>query len=117
MEPNANAQVIVDRFEIPDELAKRLSELLTKQVIRERVLNQNLGDPAKYEQAEQLLMPIVSEIEAIKVRITKELVPEKYRSDVFLWNYDGYEIAKNWVDVITDYRTSQNMIAAEDKSN
>lgn len=95
-------QTVIDHFEIPDALAKELSELLTKQTIRERLLMQLVGDPEKYEQAENLLIPITAKIEAIKVKITKEFVPAKYNSRRFMWNYNSYEVDKNKVQVIEE---------------
>lgn len=95
-------QVVVDHFEIPDELAQELSGLLTKQTIRERLLMQLVGEPEKYEQAENLMIPITAKVEAIKVKITKEFVPAKYNSRRFMWNYDGYEVDKNKVQVIEE---------------
>ena len=92
--------MVVGTFDIPDELAKKLSELLTRQTIRERVLVQVINEPDKYAKAEEMLMPIVSEVEAIKAKITKEFVPEEFNSIEFMWNYDGYEIAKNVVQII-----------------
>ena len=95
-----NTQVVIDTFEIPEDLARELSDLLTKQTIRERLSLQVIDDPEKYEIAEERLIPITSQIEAIKVKITKEYVPAKYNSTKYMWNYDGYEVSKNKVDVI-----------------
>ena len=92
-------QVYVGSFEIPEELAKELSELLTKQTIRERLLVQLIDEPAKYEQAEAMLVPVTAKIEAIKVKITDEYVPTEYRSAEYMWNYDGFEVAGCCVNV------------------
>lgn len=97
---NSSSNEIVNYFEIPDELARELSELLTKQTIRERLLAQLLDDPIKYEKAESMLIPVTSKIEAIKVKITKQYVPSKYNSTDYMWNYDGYEVDKNKVQII-----------------
>lgn len=91
---------IIDHFEIPAELATELSDLLTRQTIRERLLSANIGDPVKFKEIEDSLVPIVGKIEAIKMRITKEFVPEKYQDDKYSWNYDGWEIAKNMVQIL-----------------
>ncbi len=91
---------IVDYFEIPEELAKELSELLIKQTIRERLLLQLLNDDSQYEIAEGKLIPITTKIEAIKVKITKEYVPEKYNSAKYIWNYLGWELDKNKVEIL-----------------
>jgi hypothetical protein len=94
------SQKVIDMFEIPDELAKELSTLLTKQTIRERILLQLVDQPEKYEEAESLLVPITARIEAIKIKITKDYVPEKYNSRKYIWNYDGYEVDQNKVQII-----------------
>jgi len=96
-----NEQIIVGSFTIPEELAKELSELLTKQTIRERLLLQLIEDPVKYEQTEKMLIPVTSKIEAIKVKITNEYVPEEFQSSKYVWNYDGWEVAENKVNVLT----------------
>lgn len=92
-------QVLVGSFVIPEDLAKELSDLLTKQVIREKLLLQLIDDPVRYEKTEEMLLPIVSKIEAIKVKITNEYVPEEFRTSIHIWNYDGWEVAKNTVTV------------------
>jgi len=96
-----NEQIIVGSFTIPEELAKELSELLTKQTIRERLLLQLIEDPVQYEQTEKMLIPVTSKIEAIKVKITNEYVPEEFQSSKYVWNYDGWEVAENKVNVLT----------------
>ena len=93
-------QQIVDYFEIPDDLAQELSDLLTKQTIRERVLVSVVDQPDKYAEAEELLIPITRKIESIKVKITKEYVPSKYNSSRYMWNYDGYDIDGNRVQIV-----------------
>lgn len=95
-------QVVVDYFEIPEELAKELSDLLTKQTIRERMLLQLINEPDKYEKAEEMLVPITARIEAIKIKITKEFVPVKYNSVRYMWNYDGWAVDKNRVQIIEE---------------
>lgn len=95
-------QVVIDYFEIPEDMAKELSDLLTKQTIRERMLLNLITEPEKYEQAEEMLVPITARIEAIKIKITKEFVPAKYNSTRFMWNYDGWEVDKNKVQIIEE---------------
>ena len=94
-------QIMVGSFEIPEALAKELSELLTKQTIREKLLLQVMDDSVKFNQVEALLIPITAKIEAIKNKITNEYVPEQYCSAKYMWNYDGWEIAGNKVNVFT----------------
>lgn len=96
-------QQVVDNFEIPEDLAKELSELLVKQTIRERILLQLVADPDKFEEVEKSLIPITAKIEAIKNRITKEFVPEDYNSTKYMWNYESWEVARNKVQVIELY--------------
>lgn len=95
-------QVVIDHFEIPEDLAHELSDLLTKQTIRERLLLQLIGEPDKYEQAESMLVPITARIEAIKIKITKEFVPAKYNDRRYQWNYDGWEVERNKIQVIEE---------------
>lgn len=101
MEPKKKTGII-DTFEIPDELAKELSDLLTKQTIHERLLLQVMDDPDKYEKTMELIVPITAKIEAIKVKITREFVPEKYNSMEYVWNYDGYLVDGNKVQIIRE---------------
>ena len=96
-------QQVVDNFEIPEDLAKELSELLVKQTIRERILLQLVADPDKFEEVEKSLIPITAKVEAIKNRITKEFVPEEYNSTKYMWNYESWEVARNKVQVIELY--------------
>ena len=100
MEKKEKDQIIVGSFEIPDELAKELSELLTTQMIRERVLTQVVNEPDKYESVEKMLIPVVQKIEAIKLKITNEFVPAEFNSIKYVWNYNGYEVDGNKVQVI-----------------
>ena len=79
-----------------------LSDLLTKQTIRERMLLQLINEPDKYEKAEEMLIPITARIEAIKIKITKEFVPAKYNSVRYMWNYDGWAVDKNKVQIIEE---------------
>jgi hypothetical protein len=99
---NEKIQKVVDHFEIPDDLARELSELLTKQTIRERLLLQLVSELEKYEQAEKLLIPVTAKVEAIKLKITKEFIPQKYNSRRYMWNYEGYEVAENKVQIIEE---------------
>lgn len=94
-------QKVVGHFDIPEEIAKELSELLTKQMIREKLLRQIITeDPSKYEEAEKVLIPVAAKVEAIKMRITNEFVPEQYRNPIYIWNYNGYEVDGCSVEVI-----------------
>lgn len=102
MEPK-NLQVLVGHVEIPDALAHRLSDLLVKQTIRERLLREVMDDVNKYEQAEALLIPITEEIEAIKVKITRECIPDEYNDPQYTWNYNGYEVDGNSIEIYTNH--------------
>lgn len=92
--------VVIDYFEIPEELAKELSDLLTKQTIRERLLVQLFNEPEKFNQVEEQLMPITARIDAIKIKITRDYVPEKYNDPSYQWNYDGWEVDKNRIQIV-----------------
>lgn len=91
---------IVDHVEIPDDIAKNLSDLLVKQVVRERILMASLSDPVKFEEAEKLLLPITEKIEMMKTRITQNLIPDRYNDPKYIWNYNGYAISENKIDII-----------------
>lgn len=93
-------QVIIDTVEIPEALAQELSELLAKQSIRQQVLKEVIDQPDKYDAAEKILIPVVQKIDAIKVKITREYIPEQYQSDRFIWNYNGYEVNGNHIEII-----------------
>lgn len=94
-------QVVIDSFEIPEELAIELSEVMTKHTIRMNLLAGMVDDPIKYDAAEKLLVPVSQKFEALKLKVTRDHVPPKYRtSDRYIWNYNGYEVAKNKVEII-----------------
>lgn len=89
------AQVKVGQFDIPDEMAKELSELLSRKTILEDVL---VGvamkkDMDAFDNLAKELYPTIEGIEAIKHKITAELVPDEFKTDKYIWNYDGYAIA------------------------
>ena len=92
-------QTIVETVEIPESIAKRLSTLLIKQSIRHRLLNEAVGDKSKFEQLEDLLIPIEEEISAVKNEITEKFIPEDFRSERFIWNYNGFEIDNNHISI------------------
>jgi len=58
-----------------------------------------ISNPSKYEEVEKLLIPITTRIETIKTKITTEYVPDYYRDDKYMWNYDGYDISGTTVSV------------------
>lgn len=93
-------QKVIDYFEIPEDLAKRLTDLLATQSIRERLLLNLVDQPAKYKETEKELVKVVREIEAIKITITSTYVPERYNSSEYMWNYDGWDIDENKVQII-----------------
>lgn len=95
MAQNNSSLKVLTTFEIPDDLAKELSDLLIKQSIRERVLTNLIGDLERYEMAENMLMQTTSRIEVIKQMISREYVPEEFRSSQYIWNYSGYDIDGN----------------------
>lgn len=93
-------QRVIDQIEIPEDIAKELSDLLVKQVVRERVLLASLSDPVKFEEAEKLVLPITEKIEAMKTRITQSYIPEKYNDSKYIWNYNGYAVSQNKIEII-----------------
>jgi hypothetical protein len=95
-------QRVVGHFEIPEELAKELSENLVRQTIKERLLLQLLDEPEKYIKVENDLVPITAKIEAIKMMITKKYVPNEYNEARFIWNYNGFEVDGNQVEIIQE---------------
>lgn len=92
-------ETIVGSFEIPEDLARELSDLLIKQSIRKDMLIQVINEPIKYNRVEAMLLPITAKIEALKMRITTEFVPPEYNDERFTWAYDGYEVAGNKVNI------------------
>ena len=90
---------VVGSFEVPEDLAKRLSNLLTKKAIREQVLTSLVDDMAKFETVEATLIPLVNEIDSIKNKVTVEYVPEKFQSEKYQWSYNGFEIDGTRVEV------------------
>ncbi len=100
MEPETKSPAIVATFEIPDELAQELSDLMTRQAIREQLLLQQTNDPQKFQEIEDLLVPIVEKINAIKNRITTEYVPDQFRFPRFSWNYSGWAISNHMVEIL-----------------
>ena len=89
----------VTTFEIPEELAKHLSILLVKEKVRKELLSNSIGDKNKFEEVEQFVVEVSSEVEKIKHDITTLYVPEKYRSEEFVWDYNGFEIDNNIVTI------------------
>ena len=99
MEPK-EMPIKVDEVEIPDELARELSELLTTQTIKMDMLRILINNGEKHDTLEKELVPIVSKIEAIKYKITNEFIPKQYSSIQYIWNYNGYEIDGNKIEII-----------------
>lgn len=85
----------VTTFEVPESIAKRLSELLIKERVRKQLLAESVNDPSRFDELENLVIIIVSEIDKIKHDITTLYVPNEYRSEDYIWDYNGYEIDKN----------------------
>lgn len=96
---NKTPEDVISTFEIPEELAKNLSELLTMSSIRRSLLIELVGKQAKYEEIEKTLIPIENKIDAIKTIITNEYVPDNYRSEQYQWVFPGFEITRNvcWI--------------------
>lgn len=86
------------KVEIPESLARELSDLLTKQTIRMQVLTSIVGKP-EYETMEAELIPIQQRIDAIKYTITEDYIPDEYRSDEYQWNFNGFMIDRNTIEI------------------
>ena len=90
---------VIDTFMIPEEIAKKLSDLLVTQSTRERLLVNLIGKP-EYDQVERSLVDIISQIDTLKNIITSDYVPSAYRSEEYQWNYDGYGISGTVVQIM-----------------
>ena len=93
---------VIDYFEIPEDIAKELSDVMVKHSIRESILLKLVNDKEKYEAAEANLIPITARLEALKIQITRDYVPKKYNSRKFIWNYNGFDVDGNRVQIITE---------------
>jgi hypothetical protein len=92
--------VVIDEFEIPEELAKELSSLLTESSIKKALLVELVEVPAKYDIIENAVIILEDKITALKNMITREYVPNHYRSSEYSWNYDGYATAGRIVQIM-----------------
>lgn len=91
---------VIDTFEIPDEMAKELDQLITRVGIMKDILAANVNNQAAYDKLEAKLMPLQSRYSTIKSAITYQYVPAKYNSNDFSWVYPGYDLAGNicWIE-------------------
>lgn len=82
---------LVDTVELPEDIAANLLNNLTKyKVIMDayiKVVDDN--DPVKINAIESNLVAVSQDIEWIKRHITEEYIPDKYRSDAFIWEFNG----------------------------
>lgn len=92
-------QTYVDSFGIPEELGKELTDLIVRQSIYETTLSKLMADNQQYDKVLDELASIIEKSEVIKNRITKEFVPEKYRKEIYSWNYNGFHISGTKVDI------------------
>jgi hypothetical protein len=93
---------IIDQFEIPEEMAKELSGLLTESSIKKSLLIELIEMPSKYDVMEKLVIALEDKITVIKNKITREYVPKKYRTSDYSWNYDGYATAGAIVHILSN---------------
>ncbi len=91
---------VVDTFTIPEDIAKRLTELMAIQVINDRILASVADQPDKYDALILSQVKIQREFDQIKYKITDEFVPDKYRDQKYSWNYNGYDVAQNTVEIV-----------------
>ena len=92
--------IIIDQFEIPDELARELTALLTESSVKKSLLIELVEYPTKYEIIEKAVIVLEDKISALKNTITRQYVPEVYRTAEYSWNYDGYPTAGNIVQIL-----------------
>jgi hypothetical protein len=92
---------VIDTFTIPDEMAKDLSDCLTKSSIRRSMLSDLVGSETKFNELEKTIIPLENRIGAMKTKITNFYVPEKYRSQKYQWTFPGYEVSGNviWIQL------------------
>lgn len=90
---------LVDTFTIPEDMAKRLSDLLVQQSIRQNLLAEVVMDSEKYAKVESMLIPIMTEVDTIKNEVGR-LVPREYQSSTYKWNYNGWAIDNNVVQIL-----------------
>lgn len=90
---------VVKVFEIPDELARELSEVVTKISIRQNLLVEVIDKPGKFEEIETSIIPLQERKNALMNLVTRNYVPEEYRSERYSWFFPGYSIAGNecWI--------------------
>lgn len=91
---------VIDTFTIPDDIAKRLTELMATQVINDRILASVANQPDKYDALILSQVKIQREFDQLKYRITEEYVPDEYRDQKYSWNYNGYDVAQNTVEIV-----------------
>lgn len=94
----------VTTFEVPEHIAKRLSDLLIKERVRKQLLFDAVNDSSKFDELENLLIVVTAEIDKIKYDITTLYVPNDYRSDDYMWDYNGFGIDGNH---FTIYKSSK----------
>lgn len=92
--------IVIDEFEIPDELAQELTALLTESSIKKSLLIELVEFPTKYEIIEKAVIILEDKISVLKNTITRQYVPEEYRTSEYSWNYDGYSSAGNVVQIL-----------------
>lgn len=91
---------VVDTVKIDSALARRLSDLLSIQSIRQSLLLQLLDNIDSYNKVEQMLIPITDEINQIKNQITLYEVPDQYKDPMFIWSYDGWATNEDKINII-----------------
>ena len=85
-----NEKNLVTTFEVPTELAQELSELLIKEDILQTSIDHlfSQGDEKWTEVMEQLTK-VKSRINTLKNKVTNDFVPDQYRDQKYVWNYEG----------------------------
>jgi len=93
--------MVVDTFDIHEDMAKKLTDLMAQQAVNDRILAAVADQPTKYDTLLKQQASIQRSIDEIKFYITENCVPDKYRSDKYQWNYNGYDIAGTKVEILT----------------
>lgn len=92
-------QRTVGTFTISDELAQQLTDLMAKRDVYESLMIKAANDPAAFEMIEGRLLDTVRKYDAVRNRITDELLPNEYRNEKYTWSYRGWEVDKNVITV------------------
>lgn len=85
------AQYFVDTVELPEDIATSLIDNLTKYkvLLDAYVKVVDTNDLVKVGIIEDNLVAVSQNIEWTKRHITEEYIPDKYKKDMFTWEFNG----------------------------